>query len=231
MLPDLSYFAVRETQKRGVLHFHVLLRVPADHAPVFPQSIAELARAAATSTPSGTVIEWGAQADCQRIGDDTGDTAQTIWYLSKALGYALKDTASTLDPDAETSTPAFEHYRRLRYAARFLLRCSRCRDEGISPVDCTSPLHDNLGAPSNVVSYARGSKSTPAWSFSGLTRRKQRAARTAWVREQVAAGLMNRDGGLSDFDLDAAAYLREHRWTARRTADSDPASPRAPGAH
>lgn len=232
-LPGMSYFAVREAQKRGALHFHVILRVPLDHTPEFAQTIADLARASSTSTPWGTVIEWGTQGDCRRIGDDSGDTAKTLWYLSKALQYTVKDVDSDgLDPDRETASPAFEHSRRLRRAARFDLHCPRCWSSGESPIECTAPLHDNLGAPSNVVSYARGSKATPAWSFSGLTRRRQRDARTAWVREQVAAGLMRKSGGLSDFDLDAAKYIRDNRWTARRDrADADPASPRAPGAH
>lgn len=87
----LDYFIVREWQQRGVLHVHVLLRV--DRAEAASAVLGTAARTAtAASKISGEIVGWGEQSDCKTFRAD-GDGAKTIWHLSKALDYVMKDTA------------------------------------------------------------------------------------------------------------------------------------------
>ena len=56
-----------------------------------PGLLGESARTAtAFSKVDGAFVSWGAQGDCQAFRAD-GEGAKTIWYLSKALNYVLKD--------------------------------------------------------------------------------------------------------------------------------------------
>lgn len=112
LMPTLEFFAVREVQKRGALHFHVTLRVEATDAWVPAPDVAAEARAARVANSlTSSFAMWGAQADCQEIGADADETAETIWYVSKALCYSLKDL------DSGTGAKALEHHSRGRHRA------------------------------------------------------------------------------------------------------------------
>lgn len=101
-----------------------------------------------------------------------GDGAKTIWYLSKALNYVLKDVATGAD---EVPVPVWRHQVALGDAAR-RMRCSR----DCAPQDCASLVHRRYGSRTQVVSASRRTKTRPGWSFTGLTRTAQRALRRAW---------------------------------------------------
>jgi hypothetical protein len=228
----LAYFAVIEAQRRGVRHYHVVLRIPADEAPLFPDSIGQVAKAA-TTQHAGVVVEWGTQIDCQYISGATelarSEMAQTVWYISKALGYALKsvDEDELLSAAGEMRSPRLEHLRALASAARNDLRCARCPENG--PRDCTAPVHGNFGSSAQVVLYARGSKNRPSWSFVGLTRTKQREARTAWMRAEVAAGRREQREGMSEQERQAAEWIRANRHLRHDPSPAEePCASRAP---
>lgn len=164
----LSYAVVREWQARGVLHVHAIVRVPGETT-VSPVLVATEARSA-TATVAGRVIGWGEQADCRRIRGDPADTARHIGYLAKMVGYSVKSVGSS------AAAPASQHARRLDHAAA-RMSCGRksCRGRWAG---CGAVAHRQYGARASVVSVSQN------WSFSGLTRVKQRADRQAWVEAQ-----------------------------------------------
>jgi hypothetical protein len=175
---SVEFFIVREWQDRGALHVHVLVRIARFEAPS-AVALGEAARSAeAVSTVDGCLVGWGEQGDCQAFRAD-GEGAKTIWYLSKALNYVLKDTASEAVSGAARS---WSHVARLAAAARAM----RCSSDCV-PASCPSRVHDRFGARSHVVSASRRTRLRPGWSFPGLTRKLQRAARYAWVLAKEAA--------------------------------------------
>ena len=177
---SLEYFIVREWQERGVLHVHVLVRVERAEAP--PSAVlGEAARTAvAASKISGEVVSWGEQSDCKAFRAD-GDGAKTIWYLSKALNYVMKDTARAA-MGGRGSNSAWSHLAALGSAAR-KIRCS----PGCVPEDCPSRVHDRFGSRSHVVSASRRTKHRTGWSFSALTRKAQRLRRREWMKASESA--------------------------------------------
>lgn len=173
-----EYFIVREWQERGVLHVHALVRISRSEAPD-ARALGEAAKSAtAASKIDGSIVEWGAQSQCDAFRAD-GEGARTIWYLSKALNYVMKDTAR----EALTGTnDAWEHLARLSGAAR-AIRCS----SSCEPSDCPSRVHDRYGSRSHVVSASRRTIHRTGWSFSGLTRTVQRLLRRAWMQARTDA--------------------------------------------
>lgn len=168
---------MREWQDRGVLHVHVLVRIARLGAPS-AWELREAARTAvATSKIDGSVVEWGTQAKCDAFRAD-GDGAKTIWYLSKALNYVMKDVilhGETVHPRVWAHLAALE---RAAWAMRCSLTCT--------PGNCRSRVHDRYGARSQVVSASRRTKYRTGWSFTGLTRTVQRRLRLAWFLARVA---------------------------------------------
>ena len=164
----LSYAVVREWQARGVLHVHAIVRVPGGMT-VSPVQVAAEARAA-TASVAGRLVGWGEQVDCRRVPGDPVDTARHIGYLAKMIGYSVKSVGSS------AAAPASEHARRLDHAAA-RMDCGRrsCRGRWGG---CPAVAHRQYGARASVVSVSQD------WSFSGVTRAKQRADRHAWVEVQ-----------------------------------------------
>jgi hypothetical protein len=170
-----EYFIVREWQDRGVLHVHVIVRINRREAPM-ADVLREAARtAAAVSKLDGSFVGWGAQAKCDAFRAD-GDGARTIWYLSKALNYVMKDV---VQEDGAVHPQVWAHLAALERAAR-AMRCSR----ECEPGECGSRVHDRYGARSHVVSASRRTMRRTGWSFTGLTRTLQRQLRRAWVEAQ-----------------------------------------------
>lgn len=167
-----EFFIVREWQERGVLHVHVLLRISRAESPG-AAILGEAARTAvAASKVDGTVIGWGDQSQCDAFRAD-GDGARTIWYLSKALNYVMKDTARG---GLGGHNRAWTHLAQLDATARSM-RCS----VGCVPASCSSRVHASYGARSHVVSASRRTRHRTGWSFIGLTRTVQRRLRKAWI--------------------------------------------------
>jgi hypothetical protein len=180
---SLEYFIVREWQDRGVLHVHALVRIARLEAPS-QDVLRDAARTAiAVSQVDGTVVEWGAQADCKAFRAD-GDGAKTIWYLSKALNYVLKDVASDA---GDVPVAVWRHQVALGDAARRMRRGASCE-----PQNCPSLVHKRYGSRSQVVSASRRTRKRSGWSFTGLTRTLQRQLRRAWWESR-----QSEDGGES----------------------------------
>jgi hypothetical protein len=210
---SVEFFIVREWQARGVLHTHALLRIGGGEAPS-PHDLGAAARSAvATSPVDGTVVTWGDQVRCDAFhADDAG--AKTVWYLSKALNYVLKDVGTRVDgtPDAVM----WRHLAALNAAAR-RMRCSR----QCNPVACNRLVHARYGSRSHVVSASRKTKHRTGWSFTGLTRTVQRQLRTAWMAAQATTA----GSTMTRADKDRAQWARERiRERARREAASTSAT-------
>ncbi|MBH0110984.1 hypothetical protein I6E81_12475 [Salinibacterium sp. NG22] len=175
---SVEYFIVREWQDRGVLHVHVLVRIARSEAPD-AAVLRDAARSAvAFSKIDGARVEWGAQAKCDAFRAD-GDGAKTIWYLSKALNYVMKDVVH----QGETVHPrVWSHLLALEQAARAM----RCAPD-CEPEFCRGRVHERYGARSQVVSASRRTKHRPGWSFTGLTRTVQRRLRLEWFLANVEA--------------------------------------------
>ena len=172
-----EFFVVREWQERGVLHVHALLRIARKEAPRAEVLGAAASTAIATSNVDGTVVCWGDQSKCDAFRAD-GEGARTIWYLSKALNYVMKDTAVA---GASGPNRPWAHLARLDRAARTMLCSPNCE-----PTSCGSRVHASFGAKSHVVSASRRTRNRTGWSFSGLTRTVQRRLRKEWMnKDQV----------------------------------------------
>ncbi len=158
-----------------MLHVHALVRIARGEAPA-ATVLGEAARSAvAISKIDGTFVEWGAQFRCDMFRAD-GDGAKTIWYLSKALNYVMKDVVQTGE---RVHTQVWAHLAALERAAA-AMRCS----VDCTLVDCRSRVHDRYGSRSQVVSASRRTKHRTGWSFTGLTRTVQRRLRLEWFLSQ-----------------------------------------------
>lgn len=199
---SLEYFIVREWQDRGVLHVHAIIRIARTEAPspVVLRDAAQTATAV-SRVDAGVLVEWGAQADCKAFRAD-GDGAKTIWYLSKALSYVLKDVAAA---SGDAPVDVWRHQVALGDAAR-RMRCSR----DCQPQDCTNLVHKRYGSRSQVVSASRRTKNRTGWSFIGLTRTVQRRLRREWWESQL------RDSAGDDAPSAAPAPLEDLAARSRR---------------
>lgn len=135
--PALEFFAVREWQRRGALHTHVIVRWPEDDV----ATAGQLGRAAALVTAAhpvtGEVVAWGQVWDARPIqpdaypehpdvtlASDSQSPARVIWYVAKALGYSLKSVGQAYAADSSI----LDHHLRLEAAAR-AIACSQCPGE------------------------------------------------------------------------------------------------------
>ena len=193
-----EFFIVREWQERGVLHVHALVRISRSESPD-AVTLGEAARSAvAASKADGTVVGWGDQGRCDAFRAD-GDGARTIWYLSKALNYVMKDTARAA---LGGHNGTWSHLVRLDAAARSM----RCSVECV-PYSCSSRIHSSYGSRSHVVSASRRTSHRTGWSFTGLTRKVQRAFRAAWASTRAQAAQLDKPGPAS-CDQDGADAAR-----------------------
>jgi hypothetical protein len=231
--PDLEFFVVREVQARMAMHLHVIIRVPA----AFHVAADELGRAARAATAAhpvtGEVVEWGQRGVQDReilaihqdadsaMPSESKAAGRVIRYVSKALGYSLKDVV----PGGSDTLPSPERaafIARLRHAARDVVRCVRCEGR---PRDCEARAHDSLGFAGHTVSVSRRTSARPGWSFSALTRTRLREERLAWVQ----ANTSDRTGASADdFSVLIARWIQTELTT--RIHDAARATyARAPG--
>jgi hypothetical protein len=195
---SLEYFVVREWQERGVLHLHLLVRIARHEAPDAAVLREDARTAVAASKIDGSIVEWGDQARCDPFRAD-GDGARTIWYLSKALNYVMKDTARE---GMGGRNQAWEHLAALERAARWI-RCA----PGCVPGNCRGLVHSRYGSRSHVVSASRRTRTRTGWSFTGLTRTLQRKLRKEWFDANAASAPAS-----ADRPLDAAEQVARRTW-------------------
>ena len=103
LVAQVHYLKVAEMQRRGLIHFHAILRadgsgsVDADPPPwLTSESLASAvhhaARSASATGLDGRTIRWGERFDVQDLGQTDGDTTKVPSYVAK---YATKTTDGT----------------------------------------------------------------------------------------------------------------------------------------
>jgi len=188
---------------------------------------------------------WGSKGDAREVKarhrDADGVLPDESSSLLRVLGYTLKTLVKYQLKDLsfggrmEDITPERMLFmQRLTAAARWE-RCPRCPEDG--PADCTSPGHRQYGFAGHVLSMSRqitkevevspGVVETvvvrPGWSFAGLTRRRLREQRRAWMEANAPADMGN---GLDASQVQLMEWLNERR--AARWAEQSTAYARAP---
>jgi hypothetical protein len=248
----LRYVKVAEFQRRGVIHFHALVRLdgrtPGDEAVIPPppgigaDDIAALLTEAAASTvfntdahparPEGWLIRWGSQVDARVIELGSGELSEghAAGYLAKYATKATEDTghlSGRLDEATVTAyaDPAGDHIARLIHA------CWSLGAAGGSWLRLRRWAH-MLGFGGHFMTKAR------AWS---TTLGALREARAQWIRCQhqldsqdeattLLVNYLRYDGTGWHTDADAlmaasaAARAREHRQAAREALDEQNAT-------
>lgn len=177
LIPGFAYAAIREWQQRGLLHMHVLVRVPRSLAPT-EEELARVARETVVHRAEVT-FRWGKHVDVKEIaclGTGATDIARSIGYLAKTLGYTQKSWGETLP--FSSSRQYRRHVAKLDSAARDM-RCRRCSVLG--SVTCKSKAHQRFGATTALATISRKSKSHAGWSLANLNRTSLKAERVAWA--------------------------------------------------
>lgn len=150
-LPDSEWCFVREWQKRGALHFHGIVRVPAeyDHADTFTEL-------AGLKTVTREGITWGRQHDVRKI--EAKGTDINVRYMSKVVAYTSKQQSGDLGILSEQRR---KHYDRLDWHARRMT----CNKKGCAASKhCTGKAHQRFGFAGHLVTRSEN------WSLVGLTR-------------------------------------------------------------
>jgi hypothetical protein len=164
----LQYAAVAEFQRRGAVHLHVLLRLPAT-APVGPyrddagtmrsgvvESIVAHVGTFEGARGNGTRYAWGEQVDARLVDDSSGRRqARSAGYLAKLVTYSVKDIGRDALSRKSFGADGF-HVRRLEAAARAL--------------NCVEHEHEQPSEPCAACLRRRAS----AWGFRGHTLRRSR---------------------------------------------------------
>ncbi|MGL5824342.1 MAG: replication initiator [Nocardioides sp.] len=211
---SLQYAKVAETQARGLVHYHALIRLdgpngPGSAAPIDGTELADLINQTAkavTYTVPGVdrddperVLAWGTQQDTRVISpekrardpeQETLTPGQVAGYLAK---YATKDTASY---HLEGPRPA--HLGRLTQTCRTLHTRARdqlqqLRDDAAEhghPVDKIESPYALLGKWAHMLGY-RGHFSSKSRSYS-ITLGKLRRARARYMRLIAAGHVLDR---------------------------------------
>jgi hypothetical protein len=212
----VSYAKVAEYQRRGVVHFHAIIRLdgsagPADAPPAWvtiallTTAIDQAARAVSVTTPAAPglparVLTWGRQLDIRPIttnGDvtDTKVAAYVAKYATKAA-----ECTGTLDrrltpADRIGDLPVREHARRHIAACLRLGKLSQLKEL-------------RLAAWAHMLGF-RGHFSTKSRAYS-VTLGSLRADRAAHQREYaIAAGLQ------PDLDPDTTLVLTDWHYAGR----------------
>ncbi|MDR6866580.1 hypothetical protein J2Y69_001173 [Microbacterium resistens] len=228
---ELAYFAVVEAQRRacGIITLSSAsqgrdTRVRGDDRILRSSRDDSVSRLGdrVEHTSRLPVHRWANRRRTRRDGSDR------LVHL-EGINYALKSVdEADLDRDSSDGLSAhMVHPRTLADAARNRLCRPRCPDD--NPRNCAAPAHRNFGSSSRDVTCSRGSKNRPAWSFSGLSRTRQREERTAWIRAEVAAGRREKRDGMSEQDLRAAEWIRANKHIRREPRPAEePCAGRAP---
>jgi hypothetical protein len=102
---QVHYLKVAEMQRRGLIHFHAILRadgpgsIDADPPPwlsseVMASVVRHSVRTATAFGLDGRTIRWGERFDIQDLGQSDGDNTKVPSYVAK---YATKTTDGTLE--------------------------------------------------------------------------------------------------------------------------------------
>ena len=188
--PDLEFFRVYEAQARLALHAHVIVRVPSICA-LDASALGTAARRASAFHPdTGERVSWGQEGVSDReilprhrdepevMPDASTSIARTLAYtLKTVVSYSLKDLGHGVA--GEDISPQRRRFVFELATAALSTQCPRCPSEGVAR--CKSRAHRQHGFSGHVLALSRQTSARTGWSFSGLTRRRLREERQAWI--------------------------------------------------
>lgn len=191
---DCAY--VREPQKRGTVHYHVIVRVPKEFDQAQIMKELEQLREV-TLTIDGYVYKWGTQAKVEHVKTDSESISKTIAYVSKLVGYTTKaiGLVETID-----SPEKQEFTRRLRRASGKIV-CEK--GEKCEGKNCSSKTHANIGFHGHQFGC------TKSWSFNGRTYASQREEMR--IRAEEIAQAQGRDLNEPNYRMEAEANNHARR--------------------
>lgn len=155
-LPGTEMCSVRELQVRGVVHYHILIRVPKG---VGKKKTMKEIRGMKTHSivKDGETYTWGYQGfDAKQVKIDGENLSKTVWYLSKLVGYTTKNIGVS---ENLFEKPKLEFMQMLREVGK-TVRCHRRNCEGEA---CKESAHEDLGIHGYQFTQTSG------WSFFGYT--------------------------------------------------------------
>jgi uncharacterized Zn-finger protein len=199
---SIQYLRVAETQRRGLVHFHVVLRADGSESTtrpppwLTPEVLARAVRQAVASTSVPTELtepaRWGRQLELADLGATESDAARVAGYVAK---YATKTTDADLGLARRFRD---EQDLALARTSRHLKRLAKCAWElGGRPELETLRLREHahtLGFTGQLLTKSRGYSTT----FGAL-----RAARGAFAANEFDPALIDAtyayvDRGYSD---------------------------------
>lgn len=160
-IPDLEWTAAREWQRRGAIHFHVIVRVrrEIDQAQVY----GELVKARTRSLKGAA---WGRQFDIKGIGAD--GISNTVAYMAKIVSYTAKGQI-----ESGGGVERLMMRDRLTRAAQRI----KCHKPDCAGMKCGGRAHTNLGYAGHLRTQSQG------WSLVGLTKKQLHEQRHAFARQ------------------------------------------------
>lgn len=187
---------VREPQKRGTVHYHVIVRVPKEFDQAQIMKELEQLREV-TLTIDGYIYKWGTQAKVEHVKTDSESIGKTIAYISKLVGYTTKaiGLVETID-----SPEKQEFTRRLRRAAHKIV-CEK--GEKCEGKNCSSKTHANIGFHGQQFGH------TKSWGFTGKTYSSQREEMR--IRAEEMAQAEGRDLNEPNYRMEAEANNHARR--------------------
>lgn len=157
---EFEFVAVREWQARGVIHYHILFRVPKDDSSSFMKHLKKF-----KTYKYNDVYKWGVQSYISELPKTL--IANTVSYFSKSLGEDVRQHGLEYKL---LSDKIRNFYKKLDNTAYDLL--CEC---GNDSVDCSCLSVKNFGFTGHLLS--KSSK----WSFSGLNQGILKERRKQWV--------------------------------------------------
>ena len=213
----LSYAKVAEYQRRGVVHFHAIIRLDGPAGPYMPppawatlslltDAIAQAARTVHVETPAAPgltarTLAWGRELDTRPV-TTTGDLtdSKVAAYVAK---YATKaaECTGTLDRRMSPADQLTELAVR-DHARRHIPECLR-----LAKLPDFEDLH--LAAWAHMLGFG-GHFSTKSRAYSIYPRRTPHAHRAAYQREVAQAA-----GFLPDLDSDTTLTVTDWSYAGR----------------
>ncbi|WP_411266724.1 replication initiator [Enemella evansiae] len=173
---EIQYLLASEPQKRGSVHYHVIIRSPLI---LDPGKVLEEVSEAVVYTGrrrSGKEVRWGPQTDFQSINPGGESGRRTVNYIFKAMAYTRK-SATDLHATVDASAVAQSHWDRLETQANSLRISGEIA--GVKPLRTR-----RYGAFGGFTGHRLGRSRGWALLQSGLSLSlaRLRALRAAWTR-------------------------------------------------
>lgn len=163
-IPGAELAVVREWQKRGVIHFHAIIRVPEKFDSLKARAILEKSNSVISKG-----FSWGGQIKVDPINLTTKD--QTISYATKVVAYSTKTVGNE---DVQKVPGRAKHISLLDEAAKEIVcKAKGCAGDGT----CKGKAHKRFGYSGYMFSQTDG------WSLDGLNRRVLNERAKAWAEE------------------------------------------------